>query len=349
MPSSNPITKPLLRALNGEVQEQVPLWLMRQAGRYLPEYRRVRRQAATFLDLCYTPELAVEVSLQPLRRFGMDGAIVFSDILVVADALGLRVDFHQGRGPVVERLRDPGDLGRLKPAGLHERLAPVYDAVGLLAEKMPEGAALIGFAGAPWTLASYMVEGGTSVDLARTKLWAYSDPESFQRLVKILVEATAEFVIRQVRSGAEVIQLFDSWAGVLPEVHFVRWCVEPTADLVRRIKKACPDVAVIGFVRGAGLMSEEFVIRTGVDAVGLDSVVPLSWAAATLQRRCPVQGNLDPLVLVAGGEALRADVRRILSALGQGPFIFNLGHGVLPTTPPEHVALLVELVRGWRR
>lgn len=322
---------------------------MRQAGRYLPEYRRVRRQAGSFLDLCYTPELAVEVSLQPLRRFAMDGAILFSDILVVADALGMKVTFRERHGPVLEALQDGRDVGRLKLAGVHERLAPVYDAVGLLAERVPDGVALIGFAGAPWTLASYMVEGASSTDLTRTKLWAYTDPDGFQELVDVLVEATAAFVIGQVQHGAEVVQLFDSWGGVLPEVHFQRWCVEPTRALVRRLKQACPGVAVIGFVRGAGLMSEGFADCTGVDAIGLDSVVPLSWAAGRLQPRHPVQGNLDPVLLVAGGDALRAEATRILDVLGQGPFIFNLGHGVLPTTPLEHVVLLVEIIRGWHR
>lgn len=340
--------KPLVRVLNRERLARPPLWLMRQAGRYLPEYRELRARAGGFLDMCLRPELAVEATLQPVRRFALDAAILFSDILVVPYALGQAVAFSEGEGPLLEPVRDAAGLARLSMACLEKRLAPVYEAVEHVAASLPVETALIGFAGAPWTVASYMVEGGTSRDFLAVKSWASGRPKEFSELVDILVEATVEHLIRQVKAGADVLQLFDSWAGALPEAEFDRWCVEPVREIVRRLAIACPDVPIIGFPRGAGLGYQRFIERTGVRAVGLDPTVPLNWAARELQPRCTLQGNLDPVFLVVGGTPLRQQAERILQTWGQGPFIFNLGHGVLPTTPPEHVAELVDLVRTWR-
>jgi uroporphyrinogen decarboxylase len=339
--------KRLLKALRSEPVDRPPIWLMRQAGRYLPEYRELRARAGGFLDLCYRPELAVEATLQPIRRFGFDAAILFSDILVVPHALGVALDYREGEGPVLEPVRDLQAVARLRLEGLTVRLAPVYEAVGRLVEALPRETALIGFAGAPWTVATYMVEGaGGSHD--RVKLWAFSAPEEFDRLIEVLTEATLAHLRAQLAAGAEAVQLFDTWAGVLPEPAFRRWCLAPTRAIVARLKAEFPAAPAIGFPRGAGALLADYAAETGVDAVGLDSAVPLGWARETVQRRIAVQGNLDPLVLVAGGAAMEAEAERILAALGQGPFVFNLGHGVLPQTPPEHVAALVKLVAGRR-
>ncbi|MFQ5958963.1 MAG: uroporphyrinogen decarboxylase, partial [Alphaproteobacteria bacterium] len=321
---------------------------MRQAGRYLPEYRRVRKRAGSFLELCYTPALAAEVTLQPVARFGLDAAILFSDILVVADALGVEIAFHDKSGPRLAPVRSVSDLSTLDPAGVDRHLGPVYETVERVARALPEGVALIGFAGAPWTVATYMVEGGTGKDFAKTKLWALDDAEGFQRLLDIVVEATAAHLIAQVTHGAEAVQLFDSWAGALPESAFRRCCITPTRTIVDRFKAAHPEVPVIGFPRGIGARLRNYAAESGVDAVSIDSGVSPAWAAQELQPRLAVQGNLDPVYLLAGGRAMTEAARPILDALGGGPFVFNLGHGVLPDTPPENVALLVETVRAWR-
>lgn len=321
---------------------------MRQAGRYLPEYRRLRKSVGSFLDLCYTPELAAEITLQPLKRFSMDAAILFSDILVVADALGVKVSFAEGSGPRLAPVSCAADVAALRPQGVHARLAPVYETVERVAGALPAGAALIGFAGAPWTVATYMVEGGASKDFAATKRWAFGDAEGFQCLIDVLIEATSEYLIEQARCGAEAVQIFDSWAGALPESGFERWSIAPTRAIVERFHAACPGVPVIGFPRGAGLKLRDYADGAGVDAIGLDSGVPADWAARELQPGWAVQGNLDPVHLLAGGDAMRREICRVLDVLGRGPFVFNLGHGVLPQTPLENVALLAETVRGWR-
>jgi uroporphyrinogen decarboxylase len=339
--------KPLLRALRGDPAEQPPIWLMRQAGRYLPEYRALRARAGGFLDLCYRPELAAEATLQPIRRYGFDAAILFSDILVVPHALGVALEYREGEGPVLEPVRDLQAVARLRLDGLTARLAPVYEAIGRLVEALPRETALIGFAGAPWTVATYMVEGGGGSH-DRVKLWAFSAPGEFDRLIGALTEATLAHLRAQLAAGAEAVQLFDTWAGVLPEPAFRRWCLAPARTIAARLKAEFPDAPVIGFPRGAGALLADYAAETGVDAVGLDSTVPLGWAREAVQRRVALQGNLDPLMLVAGGAAMEAEAERILAALGQGPFIFNLGHGVLPQTPPEHVAALVSRVRGAR-
>ncbi len=348
-PRSEPAgTKRLLRALRGEVLDRPPIWLMRQAGRYLPEYRTIRAQAGSFLELCYSPELATEVTLQPLRRFPLDAAILFADLPLVADALGQKLDYRDGEGPVLEPIRSAAELDRLDASGLHDRLAPVYETVRRLAKALPADVALIGFAGAPWTLATYMVEGGGSADHAYSKRWAFADPDGFQRLIDLLTGSIAAYLERQIEAGAEAVQIFDSWAGALPEMAFRRWCIEPIAAIVRRLKARHPDVPVIAFPRGAGLLYEGFAGITGVDAVSLDSTVPLHWAAEILQPASCVQGNLDPQLLVVGGTPMRAETERILQVLGGGPFVFNLGHGITQATPPDHVGELVAQVRAWR-
>ena len=340
--------KRFIRALKGETLTPPPFWLMRQAGRYLPEYMETRGTAGGFLDLCYNPELATEVTLQPLRRYGMDAAILFSDILVVPDALGQSVTFQKGEGPKLDALKDEGDLEKLGMGTFHDHLAPVYETVNRLSKAIPETTSLIGFCGAPWTVATYMVEGGGSKDYALTKTWAYAKTDLFQKVIDLLVDSTAAYLIRQVDNGAEALQIFDSWAGVLPELEFHKWVTEPIAGIVERVRDVHPDVPIIGFPRGAGELYGAFIDRTKVDCVGIDTTVPPEWAAETLQPKCCVQGNLDPIMLVAGGEKMLAETDRILKALGKGPFVFNLGHGIIPQTPPENVALLAERIKAFQ-
>ena len=338
--------KAFLRALAGETLSPPPFWLMRQAGRYLPEYRQVRAGCNGFLDLCYTPEKATEVTLQPLRRYNFDAAILFSDILVIPDALGQPVAFKEGEGPKLNPIRDAAGLAILSKDKLQSHLAPVFETVSRLSKAIPETTALIGFAGSPWTVATYMVEGAGSKEFVETKKLAYGQPSVFKALIDLLVDATGDYLISQIDHGAEVIQLFDSWAGVLPEEEFSKWVIEPTAKLVARIKDERPGIPVIGFPRGAGALLLPFVERTGVDAVSLDTGVPLDWAAKHIQPKVTVQGNLDPVMLIAGGEAMDHAIDHVLKTLGKGPFIFNLGHGILPSTPPENVARLADRVKG---
>ena len=348
-PASMTPAKPLLEVLQGRTVPRVPIWLMRQAGRYLPEYRAVREKAGSFLDLCFTPELAAEVTLQPLRRFALDAAIIFSDILVVPTALGQRVAFEEGHGPVLEPVRTPKDLGRLSKERFDETLRPVGEAIGLVRKKLPAETALFGFAGAPWTVASYMVEGGSGGDFATIKAWAYGDPDSFAGLIDLLVEVTAEYLLQQVDAGADVLQIFDSWAGVLPDAALERWGLQPTAEIVRRVRAKRPEVPIIVFPRGVGANYLRYAAECDCAGLSLDTSVAPAWAARELQPRKVVQGNLDPLLLVVGGDAMRDVATRILDSLGDRRFIFNLGHGILPQTPPEHVAALCGLVHDWRR
>lgn len=340
--------KRLLLALRGRTVDRPPIWLMRQAGRYLPEYRALRAKAGGFLDLCYRPELAVEATMQPIRRFGFDAAILFSDILVVPHALGLGLEYREGEGPVLEPVRSVEAIRALKLDGLKGRLAPVYEAVEQLVRTLPVETALIGFAGAPWTVATYMVEGvGGSHDLV--KAWAFAAPEEFGQLIELLTEATVVHLRAQLAAGADAVQLFDTWAGVLPEPAFRRWCLEPAKQIAARLRAEFPSAPLIGFPRGAGALLADYAAEVGVGAVGLDSATPVGWAREHVQTKVAVQGNLDPLMLVAGGHAMAAEAERILMALGRGPFVFNLGHGVVPQTPPEHVAALVAIVQNWRR
>jgi uroporphyrinogen decarboxylase len=345
-PRASKQTKPMLRVLAGEALTPPPVWLMRQAGRYLPEYRELRRQVPNFLDFCLTPEVAAEATMQPLRRYALDAAILFSDILVVAHALGQSVEFREGEGPVLAPVRSAEQVQNLSLEGLLARIAPVFETVERVAGVLPADTALIGFAGSPWTVASYMVEGGTSRDFSAVKGWALRDPNGFAELIGLLVEATILYLKGQIAAGAEVVQLFDSWAGVLDEKSFRRWVIGPTRAIVSALKKDHPKVPVIGFPRGSGLMHRAYFIETGVTALGLDTTVPLQVARKTLQSIGPVQGNLDPLLVVCGGEEMEAAVLDILAAFRDGPFIFNLGHGIVPETPPAHVARLVEAVRA---
>jgi uroporphyrinogen decarboxylase len=333
---------PLLQALAGETVTPPPWWLMRQAGRYLPEYRALRARAGSFVEFCLTPALAAAATLQPVRRFGMSAAILFSDILLVAQAMGQPLDYGED-GPVLAPLDPRRGVSGLRPEGV-AALAPVYETVRLARGDLPTEVALIGFAGAPWTVATYMVEGGGSRDYRRVKDWAYRDASGFAALIDLLVGATANYLEQQIAAGADAVQLFDSWAGVLAEDQFVRWVIQPTREVVRRVKQRFPGVPFIGFPRGAGLLYERYAAESGVDAVGLDTTVPLAFARERVQSRMPVQGNLDPVALLVGGAVLEQEVARIRAALGGGSFVFNLGHGILPQTPPENVAALARLL-----
>ena len=333
-------TKHLLRVLAGEALDPPPWWLMRQAGRYLPEYREVRAKAGDFVTLCLTPDLAAEVTLQPVRRFDMDAAILFSDILLVPRALGQKLSFEND-GPKLAPISDVGALGVADTA----MLAPVGEAVRRVHRDLPAQTALIGFAGAPWTVSTYMVEGGTSRDFHRVKSLAYGDPAGFDVLIEKIAEATLGFLSLQIEAGVEVVQLFDSWAGALSPEGFARWVIAPTKRLVAALKAQFPSVPIIGFPRGAGWLYEQYATETGVDAVSLDTGVPADLARDRLQSHVTVQGNLDPVMLVVGGDGMKRAVHRQRAALGHGPHIFNLGHGILPETPPEHVAELARLIR----
>ena len=338
-------SKPLLRALAGETLPVPPFWLMRQAGRYLPEYRQLRKSATTFLDLCFTPELAAEATLQPIRRFGMDAAILFSDILVVPHALGQTVAFREGEGPVLEPVRTAEAAADLTVKGAPERLQPVYETVRRVANVLPRETALIGFAGSPWTVATYMVEGGTSRDFAHAKGWAFTDPEGFGVLIDKITEVTIEHLSAQIEAGADAVQLFDSWAGALDEPSFRHLVIAPTRRIVAELRKRHSSTPVIGFPRGAGLMYRAYASETGVTALGLDTSVPPAIARKTLQSLVPVQGNLDPAILLAGGARLEQAAGAIVASFRDGPFVFNLGHGVLPETPVAHVSQLAEMLR----
>ncbi len=340
-------TKPLLRVLAGERCSPPPLWLMRQAGRYLPEYRALRKQAENFLDFCFTPDLAVEATLQPLRRYALDAAILFSDILVVPHALGQKVSFEEGEGPRLLPLRTPADLERLSKDGFEERLTPVYQALRRLRGELPANVTLIGFAGGPWTVAAYMIEGRGGTGFEHAKRTARDEAGLFSQLIDLLVEQTITHLSAQIAAGAETVQLFDSWAGDLDMDQRRRWSLQPLTRIVDALRARHPKTSVILFPRGAGELYAEYARIPGLAGLSLDSGVDLAWAAANLQPHLAVQGNLDPEILVAGGAMLRQGVERILGKLGNGPLIFNLGHGVLPQTRPEHVAELVEIVRGW--
>lgn len=342
-----PENRIMLDVLKGEAVFPPPLWMMRQAGRYLPEYRETRRQAGSFLDLCYNPDLAVEVTLQPIERFGFDASILFSDILVVPHALGLDVRFEEGRGPLLTPIT-PAEIAALDGKTFHVNLEPVYETVRRLRAKLPGETTLIGFCGAPWTVATYMIAGHGTPDQAPARLFAYREPAAFIQLLKVLADHSAAYLIRQIEAGADVVQIFDSWSGVLDDASFELFCVEPVAEIVRQVRAVYPDVPIIGFPKGAGARYQTYREKTGVTGLGIDWTVPLM-AAKDLQRSGAVQGNLDPLRLVAGGKALSDGIEAILKSLGNGPLIFNLGHGITPETPIAHVEAMVKLVRGATR
>ena len=335
----------LLRPFAGEAVSPPPIWLMRQAGRYLPEYRALRAKAGSFLELCYTPALAAEAALQPIRRYGFDAAILFSDILVVPDALGQAVAFTEGEGPRLQPIRSAFELTCLRPAATEAKFARVCEAVARVRQGLPEATALIGFCGAPWTVASYMVEGRGSPDQAQARLWAYRDPQGFERLISLLEDVSVEYLSGQIDAGADVVQIFDSWAGSLPDDQFRHWVIEPTRRLLGRLKERHPAVPVIGFPRGAGPLVRDYAGEAGVDGVSCDWTMPLRFMTQEL-RHTVVQGNLDPLLLLAGGPAMESRVAELVWHFSQRAFIFNLGHGIQPQTPPQNVARLVDLVRG---
>ena len=343
--------KPMLRALGGEAVWPPPMWLMRQAGRYLPEYREVRAQAGDFISLCTTPDLAAEVTLQPIRRFGMDGAILFSDILMVPWAMGQSLRFAEGEGPVLAPVRDAAGLAALRPELTVEKAAPILETVRLVRAALDAHAqkvTLIGFAGSPFTVACYMVDGrGTGGAFHATRHLAYADPALFGKLIRTLIDSTAEYLLAQAEAGAEALMLFDSWAGALSPAQFRRWVIEPTAELVRILRKRLPvGFPLIGFPRLAGPMLAEYAQRTNLQALGIDTTMDPRWAAQAVAADQALQGNLDPISLLAGGMALEVEARSILGAMRGRPYVFNLGHGIEKETPPEHVSQLVRLVRA---
>lgn len=344
--------KNLLEALRGYQADHVPFWFMRQAGRYLPEYRELRAQAGGFLEMAYNPEMASEITMQPIRRFGMDGAIIFSDILVIPHALGQHLEFVAGEGPKLNPLRAAEDFKSLSFSAFERVLNPVYEALSKTRGKLDQegfsGTTLIGFCGAPWTVACYMVEGQGSKDYLNVKSLAYTQPELFETLMEILVEASAAYLIKQVEAGAQALQIFDSWAGVLDADSFYKFVIKPTKRIVDLVHDVYPDVPIIGFPRMAGQKYLKYIQDTGVNAVGLDPSVDTGWAARTLQPIVPVQGNLDPICLLAGGDQMVLAVEKILSDFKNAPFVFNLGHGIQKETPVEHVEQLVKLIRDFK-
>jgi len=337
--------KKLLRVLEGKRETIPPVWLMRQAGRYLPEYRSTRERAGGFLNLCFNPVLAAEVTLQPVRRFNFDAAILFSDILVVPLALGRKVEFLVGEGPKLEPL-DAAGIAAVRETVDANVLAPIYETVRRVKSELDDKTALIGFCGAPWTVATYMVAGEATPDQAPARLLAYRDPEAFERLIDRIVQASIKYLVGQFKAGAEVVQIFDTWAGVLGPEQFERWCIAPTQKIVEGVRRQVPAAKIIGFPRGAGAMALPYVEMTGVSAVGIDWTFERSIARDALQPRVPVQGNIDPLALLAGSAALDREVDDVMKELGDGPLIINLGHGILPETPIANVERMLKRVRG---
>lgn len=337
--------KPLLKTVLGERQERPPIWIMRQAGRYLPEYRAIREKVGSFLELCYSPELATEVTLQPLRRFDLDAAILFSDILVIPDALGQTVSFETGEGPRLEPI-GPEGLGKLRPDGFLDHLAPVLETVERVKAGLAPEKTLIGFCGSPWTVATYMIGGRGSPDQAAARLFALRHPEAFGQLMDILIDASVRYLVAQFRAGADVVQLFESWALNLDEVAFAAQVIEPNRRIVEGVRKQVPNAPIIGFPRGAAGMIARYAEATQVNVVGLDYATPLAFAGSALPPTLGVQGNLDPLRLVAGGAQMERRAEEIIAAFADRPHIFNLGHGIVPETPIEHVELLVATVKG---
>jgi uroporphyrinogen decarboxylase len=339
-------SKLFISALKRKPGVRPPFWFMRQAGRYLPEYKQLRSKSKNFLDFCYRPDMASEATLQPIHRFGMDAAIIFSDILVIPDALGVDVRFEEGKGPILEPTLTIKQLEALKPDQVVEKLEPVYEALRLTKKALPAETALIGFAGSPWTLASYMIEGKGSRDFQYPRSMIYQQPDFFAQLIAMLVESVGKHAVAQIKAGAEVIQLFDSWSGVLSEQQFADWSIEPTRQIVTTIKSQFPDVPVIGFPRMAGSKVLDYVKRTGVDAVSIDGSVSLAWAKENILPHVALQGNLDNVLLVNDKKAMLEESKKLLSVFSDKPFIFNLGHGILPNTPIDHVEALCNLIKG---
>jgi uroporphyrinogen decarboxylase len=342
------VTKPFLDVLRGQKPPVPPLWMMRQAGRYLPEYRELRAKAGSFLNLCFTPELAAEVTLQPIRRFSFDAAIIFSDILVIPYALGRDVRFEAGEGPRLDPLDTPEKISGLNRQADFGKLHPVFEALRRVRAALDPNIALIGFCGAPWTVATYMVAGQGTPDQAPARMLAYEHPEAFARIIDTLVENSIDYLLGQLKAGADVLQLFDTWAGVLPPREFLRWSVEPTHRIVAGVRARAPHAKIIGFPRGAGAMLPAYVGSTGVDAVSIDWTAEPKFIRERVQNKVAVQGNLDPLVLIAGGAALDRAIDDVLTNYAEGRLIFNLGHGILPETPIAHVEQMIRRVRDYR-
>ncbi len=339
-------SKFFLNTCEGQLSKTPPLWLMRQAGRYLPEYRQIRASVPTFLEFCYNPKLATEATLQPIRRFGFDAAILFSDILVVPDALGQKVSFEQGEGPKLKAIATEHDLNALHDEIDLHHLAPIFETIDRLKSALPQETALIGFCGAPWTVASYMIAGHGTPDQAPARLFAYRHPVLFRQLIDRLIRASITYLSAQIEAGVEAVQIFDSWAGVLPAQEFQQWCADPVEAIAHAIKSKYPGVKIIAFPRGAATHLEDFSKTSSADVIGLDTALDPQWAARHVQNYRVVQGNLDPLALLAGGEALISQIDAIKHAFSARPYIFNLGHGILPQTPIAHVEELVRRVRS---
>lgn len=340
-------TRKLLRVLDGETVFPPPIWLMRQAGRYLPEYRETRKQAPNFLDLCYTPDLAVEVTMQPIRRYGFDASILFSDILVIPDALDRNVRFVAGEGPQMDPI-DVKGIDNLKTDGFIEHLAPVFETVRRLRADLPNETTLLGFCGAPWTVATYMIAGHGTPDQAPARLFAYEHEASFMKLLNLLADMSAEYLIAQIDAGADAVQIFDSWAGVLGEREFDKFAIGPVKRIIDQVRAKRPNAKIIAFAKGAGILLQGYRKAVGSDGIGLDWSVPLSFAKE-LQKDGAVQGNLDPMLMIAGGQALDDGIDRIMETLSNGPLIFNLGHGITPQADPENVTRLIERVRSYQK
>jgi len=340
--------KPFVDVLSGRRQNVPPIWMMRQAGRYLPEYREVRAKAGGFLDLCFTPEMACEVTLQPIRRFGFDAAIIFSDILVIPYALGRAVRFEVGEGPRLDPLDMPEKIAALARQADFTKLEPVFEALRRVRAALAWDVALIGFCGAPWTVATYMVAGQGTPDQAPARLMAYQHPDAFATIIDTLVENSIHYLLGQLEAGADTLQIFDTWAGVLPPREFVRWSIEPTRRIVEGVRAKVPDAKIIGFPRGAGALLDDYVEATSVDAVSIDWAAEPQMIRERVQSKVAVQGNLDPLALIAGGSALDRAIDDVLANYARGRLIFNLGHGILPETPIAHVEQMVKRVRDYK-
>jgi uroporphyrinogen decarboxylase len=340
--------KPFIDVLAGHGQPVPPVWMMRQAGRYLPEYREVRAKAGGFLDLCFSPELAAEVTLQPIRRFGFDAAIIFSDILVIPYALGRAVRFEVGEGPRLDPLDTPDKIATLARQADFTKLEPVFEALRWVRSSLAPEVALIGFCGAPWTVATYMVAGQGTPDQAPARMLAYRHPEAFAEIIDALVESSIHYLLGQLKAGADCLQIFDTWAGILPPREFARWSIEPTRRIVEGVRAKAPDAKIIGFPRGAGALLPDYVEATAVDAVSIDWAAEPQMIRERVQSKVAVQGNLDPLALIAGGAALDRAIDDVLANYAKGRLIFNLGHGILPETPIAHVERMVTRVREYK-
>jgi uroporphyrinogen decarboxylase len=342
------MTKPFVEVLSGRKQAVPPIWMMRQAGRYLPEYRELRAKAGSFLDLCFTPEYAAEVTLQPIRRFNFDAAIIFSDILVIPHALGRSVRFEVGEGPRLDPLDTPEKIAKLASRADFTKLEPVFEALRRVRQKLDAKTALIGFCGAPWTVATYMVAGQGTPDQAPARMLAYRHAGAFEKIIDALVESSIPYLVGQLKAGADVVQIFDTWAGVLPPREFARWSIEPTRRIVEGVRQQIPDAKIIGFPRGAGAMLPAYVDATSVDGVSIDWAAEPSLIRERVQSRVAVQGNLDPLALIAGGAALDRAIDDVLENYASGRLIFNLGHGIQPETPIAHVEQMIKRVRAFK-